>query len=210
MLTAYPRSRNQRGGDGVGRFLGFYKDEVISRVNNRGGGENANNSNNVVVIWGKDPKYYTPSVLTLLRKLNELENVVLHSTLPAPANKALPDGVVTHGHLKPEEWKALLVGATHMLGLGDPLLGPSGLDAIEAGCILVNPIYKAPKRGWMSQHGFIEEFVDSRSCQVDLLDFEQVSECILKRRSPGPIVPKEFGKREYFARVNEIFDPLLS
>ncbi|GMH94711.1 hypothetical protein TL16_g12982 [Triparma laevis f. inornata] len=185
VLTAYPRSGNQRGGDGVGRFLGFYKDEV-------------------------DPKYYTPSVLTLLRKLNELENVVLHSTLPVPANKALPDGVVTHGHLKPEEWKALLEGATHMLGLGDPLLGPSGLDAIEAGCILVNPIYRAPKRGWMSQHGFIEEFVDSRSCQVDLLDFEQVSECILKRRSPGPIVPKEFGKREYFARVKEIFDPLLS
>ena len=156
-----------------------------------------------------DPKYYTPNVLTLLRKLNDLDGVVLHSTLPAPANIVLPSGIVTHGHLKPEQWKELLESATHMLGLGDPLLGPSGLDAIEAGCLLVNPIYRTPKRGWMSQHGFIEEYAPEYSCEVDLGDFEQVKECILNQRSPGPKVPEEFGKQQYFARVKDIFDPVL-
>ena len=114
----------------------------------------------VVVIWGKDAKYYTQRVLRLLGLLAKLDWVELHSTLQGPANKVLPAGVQTHGHLKPEEWQDLLRSSTHMLGLGDPLLGPSGVEAVQQGCVLVNPKYDKPKRGWKSQHGYVEEFVD--------------------------------------------------
>ena len=202
VLTAYPRSERQRGGDGVGRFLCFYKEDV--------GTTDAKEGEAVVVIWGKDPKYYTTQVLKLLKRLADLDGVVLHSTLPAPGNKVLPQGVKTHGHLNPEEWQELLRGATHMLGLGDPLLGPSGIDAIAQGCVLINPKYRKPKRGWMSQHGFVEEFVeDHYHCTVDLEDWDEVEGCLRRKRVSRGLIPQEFTKDAYSKRVEDIFRSLL-
>ena len=186
----------------MGRFLGFYKEGVETT--------GAKEGEVVVVIWGKDPKYYTAPVLKLLKRLADLDGVELHSTLPAPGNKVLPPGVKTHGHLRPEEWQALLRGATHMLGLGDPLLGPSGIDAIAQGCVLINPKYTKPKRGWMSQHGFVEEFVDDDyHCTVDLGDFDEVEGCLRRKRVKRGLIPPEFTKDLYSRRVEDIFGILL-
>ena len=202
VLTAYPPPKRYPR-EGVGRFLGFYKPPPDQR--RRGPSDSAA----VVVIWGKDPKYYTAQVLKLLAHLSSLPSVTLHSTVSSSL-AGLPSSVVTHGHLQESEWMALLHGATHVLGLGDPLLGPTGLDAIYSGCVLINPSYKKPKRGWMSQQGYIEEYVDERySCTVNLADFEAVEVCIKEKRVDAGHVPKEYMKNEYRQRVNDIFGPFL-
>ena len=52
--------------------------------------------------------------------------------------------IVFHGHLSGDEWRALLLRSKFVLGLGNPLVGPSAVDAIVAGCVYINPAYAAP------------------------------------------------------------------
>ena len=52
----------------------------------------------------------------------------LHSTLKTAAVKHR--AITYHGHQTPASWAALLAGSKFMLGLGDPLLGPSAVDAV--------------------------------------------------------------------------------
>ena len=45
--------------------------------------------------------------------------------------------------------------------MGDPLLGPTGIDAVVHGNVLINPVYReAKKRYYHSQHPIIEEWMD--------------------------------------------------
>lgn len=47
-----------------------------------------------------------------------------------------------------------------MIGLGNPLVGPSAVDAVVAGCVYINPIYDQPmKEMYWSQHPFLEKEV---------------------------------------------------
>lgn len=43
---------------------------------------------------------------------------------------------------------------------GDPLSGPSAVDAVAAGCVYLNPVYRTPfKKIYTSQHPFLEDSV---------------------------------------------------
>lgn len=43
---------------------------------------------------------------------------------------------------------------------GDPLSGPSAVDAVVAGCTYLNPVYTTPmKKLYNSQHPFLEQSV---------------------------------------------------
>ena len=53
--------------------------------------------------------------------------------------------IVFHGHLESSEWRNLLRASKFVLGLGDPLLGPSAIDAVVSGCVFINPIYTDPR-----------------------------------------------------------------
>ena len=47
-----------------------------------------------------------------------------------------------------------------MIGLGNPLVGPSAVDAVVAGCVYINPIYDQPvKDMYWSQHPYLEKEV---------------------------------------------------
>ena len=47
-------------------------------------------------------------------------------------------------------------------GLGDPLLGPSAIEAVASGVMFINPEYDEPKQGiYHSQHPFLKNQVCS-------------------------------------------------
>lgn len=58
----------------------------------------------------------------------------------------------------------------HVRCAGDPLSGPSAVDAVMAGCMYINPIYATPKKTFYeSQHPFLEQSVGSpHVCSYDL------------------------------------------
>ena len=53
-----------------------------------------------------------------------------------------------------------------MIGLGNPLVGPSAVDAVVAGCVYINPVYDQPvKEEYWSQHPYLEQQVTPFSVQ---------------------------------------------
>ena len=40
----------------------------------------------------------------------------------------------------------MLHSATFIIGFGDPILGPTLIDALSAGCVFINPIYAKPHK----------------------------------------------------------------
>lgn len=91
------------------------------------------------------------------------EVVELHSTCSTPVFQH--QNVIWHGSLSRSAWRELLLESKvhfilieevltttrlieqrlqFLIGLGDPLLGPSAIDAIAFGNVYINPIYKNP------------------------------------------------------------------
>lgn len=158
--------------------------------------------NNQGVIWGKDQAYLTPH-LPLIHTL--LVDYVLFATV-----KPMFQHPNMHwlGTLSSNAWTELLARSKFLLGLGDPLLGPSAIDAISAGCIFINPVYKEPKLlRYTSQHPYAEQNLRDRVCSVDLADSMDVRRCIdyALGLNLKPFVPPDFSQEAYFARVKEIF-----
>ena len=119
-----------------------------------------------------------------------------------------------HGHLSRGEWDSLLAGSSFFLGLGDPLLGPSALDALGAGAVFVNPTFEGGAGGvrqeraaWGSQHPFLAGIGAPYVCNARLDDAEALRACVeaaLLLDLP-PLVPREFTQEAYAARVEGIF-----
>lgn len=74
---------------------------------------------------------------------HSLTNSLLPSLFPPRTSSSLCSrtpvfkhpNVKWHGSLSSKEWKALLKESKFLIGLGDPLLGPSAIEAISAGSI---------------------------------------------------------------------------
>jgi hypothetical protein len=49
------------------------------------------------------------------------------------------------GFLTKDKWAELLQQSTFILGFGDPILGPTLIDGLNAGCVFMNPRYDRPK-----------------------------------------------------------------
>ena len=95
------------------------------------------------VIWGKDAKHYQGRE-NMLRALADSCDCELHSTLGTPLIKH--PNIKYHGHLTKEGWNGLLSTSRFMIGLGNPLVGPSAVDAVVAGAVYINPVYAKPVR----------------------------------------------------------------
>lgn len=163
------------------------------------------------VIWGKDPKHYERrwGVISAIVE----DGVVLHSTLPSSRGKVKHPNLVFHGHLSKEAWRGLLGSSMFMLGLGNPLLGPSAVDAVVAGCVYINPTYKTPvKDVYWSQHPYLADRVGApHVCNANLDDSDQVRACVRRAVAAEvpPLIPKELTEAAYTARIEGIFGPYL-
>ena len=94
---------------------------------------------------------------------------------------------------------------THPLSLsGDPLMGPSAVDAVAAGCVYINPVLEPPVRGrFRSQHPFLEAVGPPHVCTVALADVEGVLACVRTAVATDlpPFVPPELTEGQYLARL---------
>ena len=136
------------------------------------------------VIWGKSVKY----ILKHIDLLAQIADIVeLHSTCTTVAFKH--SNIHWRGTMSKIEWKLLLRESKFLIGLGDPLLGflfapffklmylylnyflyegPSAIDAIAAGAVYINPIYKRivqynAGHVFHSQHPYAEKIIGAPS-----------------------------------------------
>jgi hypothetical protein len=112
------------------------------------------------------------------------------------------------GHLSPEQWQSLLAESKFLLGLGDPLLGPSAVDALAAGCVFLNPRYKAPvKEVYWSQHPWVEKAAPPEYvCSFDQGDAEQAAKCVEKALEADlpPLILPDLTKEAFMARLRGV------
>jgi hypothetical protein len=101
-----------------------------------------------------------------------------------------------------------------MLGIGNPLVGPSAVDAVVAGCVYINPTYTQPvKDVYMSQHPYLADRVGApHVCSAPLGDAEGMANCATQAISQEvqPIIPNELTESAYSGRVKQIFGPYVS
>jgi hypothetical protein len=97
------------------------------------------------VVWGKEAKYFEgrSELLALLAS-----TCTLHTTLGEGRGYRpgmFPEGVINHGSLSREAWRELLAESSFLIGLGDPVSGPSALEALAEGCVYIDPTYATPR-----------------------------------------------------------------
>ncbi len=123
------------------------------------------------------------------------------------------------GHLDKDSWEALLKSSKFLLGMGDPLLGPSVIDAIGSGCMYINPIYQTPfirvQTGisYHSQHPYAEKIakndpeLSTYICSFDINNREELKTCVKRALTSNlpAIIPKDFTASSYLNRVKTIF-----
>ena len=164
------------------------------------------------VLWGKDPAHFNEKAKLMILKLAE-EGITLHSVVSPNsllARKLAHPNIHFHGHLTKYEWYKLLDSSSFLLGLGDPLLGPSAVDAIRHGCLYINPVYSShsPKlKRYYSQHPYLQTYIGKPYvCSAKLGNFEEVKGCI-EYAYIHPFegfIPKDFVKGQYLDRLHEI------
>ena len=97
-------------------------------------------------------------------------------------------------------------------GAGDPLIGPSALDAAAAGTVFLNPHFSAPKLEFFdSQHPFLESASHDHACAVDLDSPHTVLGCARRALTADlpPFVPPEMARDAYLTRLKAIVQPAL-
>ena len=176
-------------------FLGYYLSNPVSI--------DSKTKMNQGVIWGKDPKHYKGQKDVLIKIASKVN-------LMSTAQTRVYDipGITWLGHQTPESWNELLRRSKFLLGLGDPLLGPSAVDAIAAGCMFINPVYDKPVRDiYNSQHDFASEYIGfPYVCSVKLNDLNGVMKCIeyALNNEIKPFVPDVLRREPYIKRVAAI------
>ena len=75
----------------------------------------------------------------------KLDGVKLVATVPRDKARGLPTFIENRGLLDAAGYASLLGEAQVALGLGDPVLGPGALDALEHGCAVVQVKYPKPR-----------------------------------------------------------------
>ncbi len=156
------------------------------------------------VIWAKDSKHFHGREKMLLQ-------FARHIKLLSTAPKMMEHKNITWlGHQSREGWFKLLASSKFLIGLGNPLLGPSAVDAVSVGCMFFNPIYNEPmlEAKYVSQHPYIADVFPDSVCSYQENDVASLLKCVDKARNAkiAPKIPDELKKDQYLERVRSIFD----
>ena len=183
-------------------FLGYYVEE------NEGAGESMSTKRMQGVIWAKENKH-------LDGKSRMIEAVA--DRIPLLSTSQIDSfhhkNIKWVGHRRAKEWHSLLLESKFLLGLGSPLLGPSAIDAVSAGCMYINPIYEKPfphnDQLYSSQHPYaVEKVGEPYVCSYMENDAKSLQECVDKAMNTDlvPFIPYDFTKEAYIQRVRTIFN----
>lgn len=157
------------------------------------------------VIWGKDAKHFHGKE----RLLRDIANKVqLLST--ATRRVFQHDNVKWLGHQTPASWLKLLSESKFLIGLGNPILGPSAIDAISVGCVFINPLFDKPVLDGRvrSQHPFAAKLGFPYVCNYREHDSQELQNCVDKALQSDleGYLPPEFQLENYLQRVKDIFN----
>ena len=166
----------------------------------------------LVLILGKEPKYFTPAVRRALDAVAKLDGVKLVATVPREKARGLPPSVENRGLLDAEGYASLLGEAQVALGLGDPVLGPGALDALEHGCAVVQVRYPRPRvekwvnprLPWRTQHDFVDAVGAPWVASVSLEEYPDAVRRALdavSREPPRSRLPAEYSDAALLRRV---------
>ena len=168
------------------------------------------------VVWGKKRSYFDGG--GRVEWLGAAAALApLHGSFPLSAadGTAIVAAGRSHGHMAKEEWDALLGSASFFVGVGDPLLGPSAVDALGAGAVYIDPFFanvpgvRHDLARWGSQHPFVTMLGEPYSCGARLDQPVELAACVRKALSLDlpPFVPAVLTPVEHMKRVKLIFAP---
>jgi hypothetical protein len=176
-------------------FLGYYIDPLtnITSAKKQQG-----------VIWGKDTRHFEGRAPLLSHIANKVH--LVSTAITPPFHHA---NIAWVGHQTSRGWLDILRESRFLVGLGDPLLGPSAIDAIATGCMFLNPQYAKPVRdgAFHSQHPYAAQKLDKYVCSYKINDAASLMRCVdtaLTTDVP-PHIPADFTKEAYLQRVRHIF-----
>jgi CheY-like chemotaxis protein len=156
------------------------------------------------VIWGKDPKHYD-NKHGLIQKVADISPLISTSTIQVE----LHDNIKWVGHLTSGQWFEHLASSKFLLGLGNPLLGPSAIDAVSLGCMFIDPNYKTAvhNAGYISQHPYLHTAMPEYVCSYNEGNVVELTNCVNKALATNlsPKIPDELTREAYVNRVKEIF-----
>lgn len=179
------------------------------------------------VIWGKKSNYFTSvNGKSILKAAAALSHLI--SLLPSSAGgSVLKHKNIKHvGHQTKVEFRTLMANSKFLLGLGDPVSGPSALEAMLVGSMFINPTFKGKgfpdgnpnypvelRKHYTSQHPYMEQHVGAPYvCSFNMLSLAQpnITElewCIRTALNSTlrPRIPDEFTHDSYSKRVRHIF-----
>lgn len=94
-------------------------------------------------VWGKETSYWhAPGVAAYLQIFQD-RGYELHATSQAVRLPGLQ--VTNHFSLGHRRYLELLASSALYIGLGDPVIGPSSLEAMACGCVYINPKFDPPR-----------------------------------------------------------------
>jgi hypothetical protein len=150
------------------------------------------------VIWAKDPAYLQ-SHLSTIEFLAQTLNITLVTTFRTnisgkKSSTTLSElrnltNILFQGFLNRMQYLQLLSGSAFLLGLGQPLDGPTPLEAMAHGCSFINPLFVTPythqnkptRYTYHSQHPFIQEHVpEPFAFTIDVTNHTKLAETIQK------------------------------
>ena len=166
----------------------------------------------LVLVLGKEPKYFTAAVRRALDAVAKLNGVKLVATVPRDKARGLPTFIENRGLLDAEGYSKLLGEAQVALGLGDPVLGPGALDALEHGCAVVQVRYPKPRverwvnprLPWRTQHDFVDAVGAPWVASVSLEEYPDAVRRALDavaREPPRSRLPAEYSDAALLRRV---------
>jgi len=158
------------------------------------------------VVWGKDAKHFQGKE----RLLSALaQDVKLASTSTRKVFNH--ENMAWLGHQSADRWMQLLRESRFLIGLGNPILGPSALDAISVGCIFFNPVYERPViingLKYKSQHPYAEKLGLPYVCNYRENSLVDLRACLQRalQSELQAVIPVDFTLPSYLLRVKQIF-----
>ena len=133
------------------------------------------------------------------------------ATVPREKARGLPPSIENRGLLDAAGYSKLLGEAQVALGLGDPVLGPGALDALEHGCAVVQVKYPRPRvekwvnprLPWRTQHDFVDAVGAPWVASVSLEEYPDAVRRALdavSREPPRSRLPAEYSDAALLGR----------
>lgn len=176
----------------------------------------------VGLIWGKEAAYFQRE--GVMKMLNALNGTFMYATINEAklrgSGLVLPPHIKNLGSMRREDFLKVLRKCRFLIGLGDPILGPTPLEALVNGLVYLNPLRRPPGHipntyNWeddiRTQHHYLESVGEPYVHTINIDEPHQVAEIVASvlRSDVLPAHPLADFTTQAVARriLNNLLDP---